>query len=119
MPRKLNELRMCDNCSGPVGMIFYVLRVSLAVVNVQAVHETLGMHQFFGGRASAALVENFAPSASHGFTIAMDEDESKELGTEAFVCQKCMMEPTDLPMLIERISERRKKTERDANTDAV
>lgn len=100
-------------------MTFYVLRTSLAVVNVQAVHETLGMHQFFGGRASAALVENFSPSASRGFTIAMDEDEFKELGTEAFICHKCQMEPIDLPMLVERINERRKKTERDSDANVT
>lgn len=110
MPRNLNELRACDNCNGPVGMMFYVVRMSIAVVNPDAVNETIGMHQFFGGRASAALVENFSPSSSHGFKIAMDEDEGKELCTEAFICSTCYLESIDLPRLAERIATRRNAT---------
>ena len=62
----------------------------------------MGMHQFFSGRASDALVENFAPAMAGAITVAMDSDEFKELATELFICQKCFMDkPLDLPMMME------------------
>jgi hypothetical protein len=104
--RKLTELRVCDNCSGPVGLIFQVIRVSIAVVNPKAVQEFLGMHQFFGGQAHANLVMNFAPAADQAITIAMDEDEYASLTTELFVCMSCFALRVDLPVLVERVNKR-------------
>jgi len=120
MPRKLRDLHPCDSCNGPVnGGIFYVVRYAVAVINRQAVDEYLGMRRFFGGNASDALVENFAPAMARGFTIAMDEPEFKELVTELFICHKCYMDkPLDLPLLSERVNERKKKAEEE-NADAT
>lgn len=102
MARKLSDIRPCDNCAGPVGLIFYIIRFSLVVVNRRAVEEFAGMHQFFGGRASTALVENFSPSAADAIKIPLDDPEFKELVTELFICGKCYLEPLDLPQLAER-----------------
>ncbi len=113
MPRKLTDLRPCDNCTKPIGQIFYVVRFSLAVVNARAVNQMLGMHHFFGGKAGMPLIENFAPEMAQGFTIAMDEKDSAALGTEAFLCNICMMEPIDLQMLSERINERKRASGND------
>jgi hypothetical protein len=107
MPRKLTELRPCDKCSKPVGGVFTVLRWSVAVVNQRAVNEYFGMHQFFQGKATDALVENFAPAMAEGFTIAMDEPEYKQLTLEAFICQTCAINEIDLGMLMERLHARR------------
>ena len=100
---KLTELRPCDNCNGPLkGGLFYIVRFSLAIIKREAVNEFFGMHQFFGGRAPTALVENFAPAAADAVTIAMDDDEFKQLMNELFVCNDCYMTPLDLPLLAER-----------------
>lgn len=106
MARKLTDLRPCDNCKGPVGALFHVLRFSIAVVNVETVNRFLGMHQFFQGRAVDALVENFTPGSEKAITIAMDEPEFKDDCTELFICHNCFLnKPLDLPILQERRSE--------------
>jgi hypothetical protein len=119
MPRPLRELRPCDACGGPLsggiftaGGPFHVIRTSIAVVNPDAVNEYIGMTQFFGGRASQALVENFAPAAARGFTIAMDEAESTALGVEIFLCTACYQRPIDLLQLVETVGARSAQTEK-------
>lgn len=105
--RHLLDLRPCDNCGGPVGTLFYVVRSSLAVVNAQTVNQFAGMHQFFGGKAAAALVENFVPGVGIAVTVAGDQDPA--LMTELVICHSCHFgQPIDLPLLIERVNERRK-----------
>ena len=71
----------------PVGLTFYVVRTSLAVVNVAAVQQFVGMRTFFGGRASNALVEQFAPGAEAAITVAGDQDPA--LMTELVFCMNC------------------------------
>lgn len=105
--KSLSDLRPCDNCRGPVGLMFHVIRVSMAIVNAHAVNEYLGMHRFFGGRAAPQLVENFAPSAANAVTVA--GDEHPELMTEIVVCQDCLfMKDLSIPVLIEAVNARRK-----------
>jgi hypothetical protein len=59
------------------------------------------MHQFFGGRAGQALIENFSPSAKDGVIIAMDEN--KDLMNEVFICSNCfMMTEISLSLLMEK-----------------
>ena len=101
--KKLTDLRPCDHCRGPLkGGLFYVVRFSVAHVTAQAMHEFLAMHQFFGGRASLALVENFAPSAATAVTVAMDEPEYRALMTELVICAECYVTPVCLAELAER-----------------
>lgn len=108
--KALRDLRPSDSCLGPIGTAFYVVRASLAFVNVQAVHQYLGMHQFFGGRAGAALVENFAPAAADAVTVA--GDRQPELMSEFVICNRCYLDkPLDLPMLAEAANARRRKAE--------
>lgn len=73
---KVSELRPCDSCSGSIAPSFYVVRVSLALIKPQAVNEFFGMHQFFGGKAGPALIENFAPASLDAVTIAGDKEPS-------------------------------------------
>lgn len=99
--KRLTDLRPCDNCGGPVGLLFYTLRLSLTLVKPQAVNEYLGMAQFFGGRASSALIENFAPASADAVTVAGDKDPS--LMTEIVLCSKCYLDqPIVLPLLSEK-----------------
>jgi hypothetical protein len=75
--KRLLDLRPCDKCGGALrGGTFHVVRMSLAFVKAYAVNQFAGMHQFFGGRASAALVENFAPAAADAILIAGDKTPS-------------------------------------------
>lgn len=107
---RLLDLRPCDNCHGPIAPQFYVVRVSMAFIKPDAVNEFMGMHQFFGGRASAAMVENFAPAAADAVIVAGDREPS--LMTELLICHTCYLDtPIDLPLLSERINERRKRAE--------
>jgi hypothetical protein len=76
----------------------------------------MGMHQFFQGRASAALVENFAPASVDAVTFAGDGEPG--LLTTLLVCQSCYMDkPVDLPMLMERQAAAARRAEEKA--DAV
>jgi DNA topoisomerase IB len=101
--KKLTDLRPCDNCNGQLtGGIFYVLRFSLALVRERAVNEFMGMHQFFGGRASVALIENFAPSAANAVVVAMDDPEYDVLANEIVICNGCYMKPIVLAELAEK-----------------
>lgn len=98
---KVTELRPCDNCAKPIAPAFWVLRFSQALINAHAVNEFMGMHQFFGGRAGPALVENFAPALSEAALVFMDKD--KQLQTELYICSTCFIEgPIDLAMLMGR-----------------
>jgi hypothetical protein len=102
--KHLLDVRPCDSCGGAHHGVFHLVRMSIAVVNVQAVNEFAGMHQFFGGRASAALVENFSPSAASAVKVAMDSDdpEQKALMTELVLCTRCYCRPVVLCELAER-----------------
>jgi hypothetical protein len=113
MSRPLSDLRPCDACSKPIGMLFHVVRTSMAIVNATAVRQYAGMRQFFGG-GSDALVLNFVPSANDGFTIAMDEKEHRELMSEMFICNNCWTAGAfdELHMITERINA--KKVDHDA-----
>lgn len=102
--KHLRDLKPCANCGGPVGALFYIVRASLAMVHTGVVNEYLGMHQFFGGRAPAALVENFVPGAEQAVTVAGDKEPS--LMAEVPICMTCYHQRgLDLPLLIERVRE--------------
>lgn len=111
--KKLTDLRPCDRCGGPVGFQFYTVRTSLTFVKLQAVQQFAGMHMFFGGRASAALIENFAPEAADAVIVAGDQEP--KLMTEFVICSGCYLDhPIDLPMLTEQRNAARRSSERDS-----
>jgi hypothetical protein len=92
---KVSELRPCDNCGGKIAPSFFRLKVTQALINADAVNEFLGMHQFFGGRASHALVENFAPKAHDAVLFFGDKDP--QLETTLLICVSCAIgAPLDL-----------------------
>lgn len=92
---KLSELRPCDKCGGKIAPVFYVVRVSLAVVT-PAANTTLGLNQMFHG--NLALAEVFT-SEPHPVKVAGDEDLN--LMTELFICQNCYVGEVNLAMLAE------------------
>ena len=95
---KLSQLRMCDNCDGPVKQIFYVVRLSLAAVSPNAFNQVAGLTQMYGG--ALGLAEVMAPDAD---VVKIAGDEDKALMKELLICQECYMtKPLDLPILAEK-----------------
>lgn len=107
---KVSELRPCDNCSGPIAPHFYRVRFTQALIRADAVNQFLGMHQFFGGKAGAALVENFAPASHDAVLFFGDKDKSLEV--ELLICSSCFIDgPIDLALLAERVNAGRRAEE--------
>jgi hypothetical protein len=84
---KLSDLRPCDSCGGPISPQFHVVRYSIALIKPQA-NQVAAMTLYFG---SLALGELFSPD-DNVVTVAMDEDEFKEIMIELFICQRCYLE---------------------------
>jgi len=103
---KLSELRPCDNCGGKIAPIFYVLRISPAVINMRDAHQGVALGEAFG--FPLELVEGMGMSGEIG-TIAMDEkkDSGKQIMTEIWICQECHMQPINIAEIVERVSERK------------
>ncbi|MBP8055166.1 MAG: hypothetical protein KA314_04960 [Chloroflexi bacterium] len=93
---KLSELRPCDQCRGKLAPIFYVVRVSLAVIKADAANATLGLMQMF--RGNLGLAEAFSPQPN---AITVAGDEEPKLWTELFLCQDCYVGEVNLAMLAE------------------
>jgi len=102
---KLSELRKCDHCGGvlaPQGL-FYVVRVSLAMVRPAAVNQVAGLMQLWGDSSDWGLLlaETMAPDGADAVTVAGDKEPS--LMAEFLVCQTCFtMKPVDLALMQER-----------------
>jgi hypothetical protein len=113
---KMSELRPCDNCGGVIAPMFYVVRFSIALFKKQAVNEVMGMTQYFGGALD--LAEMFVGD-DEVVRVAMDDQETKMLRTELYICQECyLMKPLHLAVLAEKVNERsKKKGENDEHTD--
>lgn len=97
---KLSEIRPCDSCGGKIAPVFYVIRMSPAVVNSSAVNQILGLNQYFGGNA-LDLAEAMSPEPEV-VKIAMDEKEHKQLTVELRICQDCYIKPISLAQLAEK-----------------
>jgi hypothetical protein len=98
---KISELRNCDYCSGATVPLFYVIRISAAMLT-QGANSTLGLNQHFGGNLK--LAELFSPTGGEDVLIFGDEDPA--LLTTLFICQGCMMAHfTLLLMLIEKAAD--------------
>lgn len=114
---KLSELRPCVSCGKPlVGQgkppVFYVLRVSLAMVDPEAASGVLGLTQIMSaGRppspAALHIAEALAPDAE-GFVRIMG-DESPDLMTHLVVCQDCFLMKGEIAMWVEKENGREAK----------
>jgi hypothetical protein len=102
---RLSDLHGCDNCGGQIAPIFYVVRMSPAVINMQEARRGIAQTEAFG--FPLALIEGMGMSGEIG-TIAMDEreDSGKHIMTEIWLCQGCHMKLINLAELSEKVSER-------------
>lgn len=83
---KASELRPCDNCGGKLQVVFFVMRVSQAVVNVGAVNEHLGLQQMLGG--SPKLAEVFSSQPDIALVLG---DKEPNLMHEFILCNGCSL----------------------------
>lgn len=113
---KLSELPLCIECDKPpIGQgkgFFYVLRVSLAMVDQRAASGVLGVTQIVSGGGAPTLAalrvaEALAPDAEGFVKVLSDEDP--RLGTEIIVCQECFLNKGDLAMWVEKANGRESK----------
>ena len=101
---KLSEAKPCIVCSGPLlkppmGM-WYVVRVTRAMLSPRAANQVLGMAQMFGGRLG--LAEVMAPSPDEAIMILGDKEPA--LLTELHICFECYHEKLgDLWSAVDRV----------------
>lgn len=98
---KLSELKPCAVCGGKLVPIWYVLRISQAMLKPNAANTVLGLRQMFGG--SIALAEAMAPEPD---CVLVMGDQEPLLMDEIHVCQACFLEKSlDMPVLMESTRE--------------
>ena len=107
---RLSELRPCDNCGGKLtgeegrNITFYILRVTMAVLNPRAINQVMGMHQYFQ-QSSFALAEAMAPESDHAVLLVGEQEG--ERWAELLICFDCAAgkKPFVLLEVVEKISE--------------
>lgn len=104
---KLSDVRPCDECGGPIAPMFYVVRISSAMFNVNTTNAVLGLRQLLGG--ALELAEMMGPSNE---VITVFGDKEPELMTELFICHSCTLGLENgapfagLMTLMEKVNER-------------
>lgn len=102
---KLSELKPCAVCKGKLTPIWYVVRISMAMLKPTAANGVLGLQQMLG---SLALAEAMAPEPD---CVLVMGDEEPALMTEINVCQQCfLMKPLDMAILMESVRDESKVT---------
>jgi hypothetical protein len=82
---RLSDLRPCENCGGPLGGSFVVLRSSQAMLNPKAARVVMGTTMILGG--ALRLAEAMAGGADEAVLVFGDKD--RELLNEFLLCQDC------------------------------
>ena len=94
---KLSELKPCAVCKGKIAPIWYVVRISQAMLKPQATNQVMGLMQMFGG--NLAVAEAMAPDTD---CVMVMGDEEPSLMTEINICQNCFLHGSlDLVILTE------------------
>ena len=107
---KLSELKPCAQCGGKITPIWYVIRVSQAMIKPGAGNQVLGLMQILGG--SLALAETMAPEAD---CVLVMGDQEPSLMTELHICQECfLMGSPNLAVLMDSAN-RSEETEEASN----
>jgi len=97
---KIDQLRPCDHCGKAILPIFYVVRTSIALVDIKAMRSAIGlMDHFGGGRAGLALAQAMGPDAD---VVTIGGEKEEQLWAEFFVCQQCHVTPINLAEVEDR-----------------
>lgn len=94
------RIQLCEQCNGKIGIDFYIVKLSQAIVDVNAVNRHLGMTQHFQGNSTIAEVFSTDDTLEH---VMHGEDANK--WPEMVICQKCFVSSPILTMLFEKGSE--------------
>lgn len=106
---KMEELRPCDNCDGPVRMVFHVVRTSHAVVNAQAARNAMAMEAMFAGHPVARAFDSHGDDAIQ--LVAETELDGKKVGwSEILLCSDCALAEINVMMLTQKVNEREETT---------
>ena len=111
---KLTDLRVCDNCCGPVGVVFSVVQVRWAVVKSEAVRQAQGGVLAHGLPVVFSEIMGVIHDAEEAVVVAGVGEvgkETEDLVTNIFLCQICMSEPVVLASLIEKLTRARSVSE--------
>ena len=80
------KLKPCVVCDGKIVPIWYVVRVSQAMIQTRTANQVLGLAQMIGG--NLALGEVMAPEPE---CVIVMGDADPSLMTEFNVCQNCFL----------------------------
>jgi hypothetical protein len=105
---KLSKIKPCCICHGellhPPAGNWYVLRVSIAMLNAGAFNEVMGLCQMYGGLNALPIAEAMAPRPEDVVMVLADKDP--RLMTELHVCMNCFVRKLGLlPTAIEHANE--------------
>lgn len=94
------ELVPCDSCDKPYECpILRIILVNLAVIDIRAAKEQLGLTQMFGNEALAQVM------SSHHGVVRINEDPDGK--TRIFLCNDCWNSGEfSLPLLCEKVNTR-------------
>lgn len=89
---KLTDLRPCDRCDGPIGVVFFRVSVEQHVVDLNEARRHMGLTAMLGGSSQLASV------------MGTDSDESTKVATKRtlLLCPACFCEPGGVPVAMER-----------------
>lgn len=90
---KLSELRPCDACGGVIAPQFYVLKLSLAIIDAREANNTLGLTQMFGGALGLAEAMSPTPNA-----VKIAGEHDARLWDTLFLCRDCVLLKEDLDL---------------------
>jgi hypothetical protein len=103
---KISELRVCDACGGSVLPMFFVVRLSAAILSPDAAKDVWKLVQMLGGmrtRGALATAEALVPEPD---CIKILGDEDSELITQLFICTGCVAKDLNLLMLTDTVANR-------------
>jgi hypothetical protein len=86
---KISDLRPCFFCSGNIVPLFYLVRISAAIVLPKAAHRVVELTEIMGGMANTSalhVAESLAPDAD---CVKILGDEERDLMTQLCICQEC------------------------------
>lgn len=96
------RIKPCEKCGGPIGPIFYIVKVAGAVVNYDAVNRLGGITQYLQGHEKLAAM--FVPDETLE-EIIQGNDANK--WPERVLCHLCTYK---MPFLIDMLFEDEEKT---------
>jgi hypothetical protein len=118
---KLSELRPCDVCSRSIVPLFYVIRISQAMVMPEGRAEAnalFGTKQILGNTRAAGQIARVMVGESDE-AVAVFGEKQPSLYTNAIVCQDCFcMGNVKLPVLVEAIARRDERAVMDSTGDS-